>query len=125
MLQLKLLVKNDSVILPNFIDTRVPEHHQAFKLMSGHIWYSLQKCCVKKFLSYYEIDCLSDEIFIVINEIRHLSSDEIYYLIWRYVLKRTKEYESAANELEMYESAQNFNRLHHTLTDIKFDDIDE
>jgi len=125
MVTLKLLVRRDSTYIPNFIDTRLKEHYQSYTLMSGNIWTSILTCCNKKFYSELDIDLLASGMFDVINEIRYISTDELYYLVYKYMIKKLKEYQSFANDYEEYEAAQNLKMLLISLSNIKNIPIDE
>jgi len=125
MVTLKLLVRRDSTYIPNFIDTRLKEHYQSYTLMSGNIWTSILTCCNKKFYSELDIDLLASGMFDVINEIRYISTDELYYLVYKYMIKKLKEYQSYANDVEEYEAAQNLKMLLISLSNIKNIPIDE
>lgn len=104
------IIHTDRQTIPEFLDSKLNTHYNAFKnyeFVNGEIL----KLCVPRFLPIEFIDDVCDLIEIIFDDIQAVSDFETTIQFYSFLIENCSKYMELAEELELYESAQNIRKL--------------
>jgi len=104
------IIHTDRQTIPEFLDSKLNTHYNAFKNYE-FVNIEILKLCVPRFLPIEFIDDVCDLIEIIFDDIQAVSDFETTIQFYSFLMENCGKYMELAEELELYESAQNIRKL--------------
>lgn len=110
--QLEHLIKEDSKIIPTFINTTISLHKERYEYIRA-ITYMLSLCIDDKFIDYIDLMEYNDSI----NDFLELLEDTcdidkpMMFIIWQHIITIYECYLKTCEDFELFESASNLQKI--------------